>query len=55
MSVPLLITQFHIPATRARLVSRPRLQQRLIVALTRERSLIVISAPVWLRQDHAAE
>jgi LuxR family transcriptional regulator, maltose regulon positive regulatory protein len=45
MSVPLLTTKFHIPATRARLVPRPRLQQRLAEALTRERALIVISAP----------
>ena len=45
MSTPLLTTKFHIPATRARLVPRPRLQQRLAEALTRERSLIVISAP----------
>ena len=42
---PLLTTKFHIPATRARLVPRPRLWQRLAEALTRERSLIVISAP----------
>ena len=41
----LLTTKFHIPATRAHLVPRPRLQQRLAEALTRERSLIVISAP----------
>ena len=42
---PLLTTKFHIPATRARLVPRPRLWQRLAEALTREHSLIVISAP----------
>src|SRR5512143_1209776 len=45
MSAPLLTTKFHIPATRAHLVPRPRLQQRLAEALSRERSLIVISAP----------
>ena len=45
MSASLLTTKFHLPATRARLVPRPRLWQRLAEALTRERSLIVISAP----------
>ena len=45
MSASLLTTKFHIPATRVRLVPRPRLQQRLVEALIRERSLIVISAP----------
>jgi LuxR family maltose regulon positive regulatory protein len=60
VSAPLLTTKFHIPATRARLVPRLRLQQRLAEALTREHSLIVISAPAgfgkttllseWLQQ-----
>ena len=45
MSALLLATKFHIPATRARLVPRPRLRQRLDTALQREHSLIVVSAP----------
>ncbi len=45
MSVPLLTTKFHIPATREHVVPRLRLRQRLAEALTRELSLIVISAP----------
>ncbi len=60
MTAPLLTTKFHVPATRARLVPRLRLRQRLAEALTREHSLIVISAPAgfgkttlvsdWLQQ-----
>lgn len=60
VTVPLLTTKFHIPATRARLVPRPRLQQRLAEALAREHSLTLISAPAgfgkttllsdWLQQ-----
>jgi LuxR family transcriptional regulator, maltose regulon positive regulatory protein len=60
MPAPLLTTKFHIPTTRARLVPRPRLRQRLTEALIREPSLIVISAPAgfgkttllseWIRQ-----
>jgi LuxR family maltose regulon positive regulatory protein len=45
VSAPLLTTKFHIPVTRARLVPRPRLWQRLAEVLTRERALILISAP----------
>jgi LuxR family transcriptional regulator, maltose regulon positive regulatory protein len=45
MTVPLLTTKFHIPATRARLVPRPRLRERLAEALARDHSLILISAP----------
>jgi LuxR family transcriptional regulator, maltose regulon positive regulatory protein len=60
MTVPLLTTKFHIPPARARLVPRPRLQQRLAEALSCEHSLILISAPAgfgkttllsdWLQQ-----
>jgi LuxR family transcriptional regulator, maltose regulon positive regulatory protein len=45
MTAPLLTTKFHIPATRARLVPRPHLRQRLAEALSREPTLILISAP----------
>ncbi len=45
MSISLLSTKFHIPRTRANGVSRPRLTKKLLAAVKRPSSFVLLSGP----------